>query len=401
FHMQPLKDMTVLDLTRVVAGPYCTMILADLGAKVIKIENPEDPDYVRTFDPFLGEGENRMSGFFAQYNRNKQSVSLNLKKEEAKDMLKEMVKKADVLVENYRGGVMKKLGVGYDVLKEINPKLVYAAISGYGQDGPYVNRPSYDNSAQALSGIWSMNGYPDRPPVRVGTIIGDMSASFFGTIGLLTAYIHAQKTGQGQLVDVAQLDSTFCLTEIAVGNYTIDGKIQGPLGNAHPFVRPYDLYQAKDGYIFFGGYTDKFWKETCEFFGEPELAADPELDTMKKRYKEEVYQRRIKPKLDQWFSQYTSEELQAGLSETVPLTPVNDIAQAAADPQLNARNMLIEYKHGDQIGKLFGTPIKLSETPADPIGPAPGLGQHNAEIYKEFLGFSEEKLEELHAKGVI
>jgi len=296
---------------------------------------------------------------------------------------------------------MNKLGLGYDVLKEINPKLVYVAISGYGQDGPYVNRPSYDNCAQALSGIWSMNGYPDRPPVRVGTIIGDLAASFFGTIGLLTAYIHAQNTGQGQMVDVAQLDSTFCLTEIAVGNYSIDGKIQEPLGNVHPFVRPYDLYQSKDGYIFFGGYTDKFWKITCDFFGEPELLDDSEIDTMKKRYNEEVYLRKIKPKLDQWFSTYTSAELQAGLSEDVPLTPVNNIAQAMADPQLNARDMIIDYKHGDQIGKLFGNPIKLSETPADPIGLAPALGQHNAEIFKEFLGYTQEKLEELHVKGVI
>ena len=399
--MQPLKDMTVLDLTRVVAGPYCTMILGDLGAKVIKVENPEDPDYVRTFEPFLGEGADSLSGFFAQYNRNKSGVSLNLKKEEGKEILKELVKKVDVLVENYRGGVMNKLGLGYDVLKEINPKLVYVAISGYGQDGPYVNRPSYDNCAQALSGIWSMNGYPDRPPVRVGTIIGDLAASFFGTIGLLTAYIHAQNTGQGQMVDVAQLDSTFCLTEIAVGNYSIDGKIQEPLGNVHPFVRPYDLYQSKDGYIFFGGYTDKFWKITCDFFGEPELLDDSEIDTMKKRYNEEVYLRKIKPKLDQWFSTYTSAELQAGLSEDVPLTPVNNIAQAMADPQLNARDMIIDYKHGDQIGKLFGNPIKLSETPADPIGLAPALGQHNAEIFKEFLGYTQEKLEELHVKGVI
>ena len=250
-----------------------------------------------------------------------------------------------------------------------------------------------------------MNGYSDRPPVRVGTIIGDMSATFFADIGLLAAYIHAQKTGQGQMVDVAQLDSTFCLTEIAVANYSIDGTIQGPLGNAHPFVKPYDVFQAKDAMIFFGGYTNKFWKKTCEFFGEPELLNDPEIDTMEKRFNDDVYNKKIKPKLDKWFSKYTYEELQAGLSEFVPLNRINDIAQAMDeamdDVQLNAREMIIDYEYGDQTAKLFGSPIKLSETPTDPIGSAPYLGEHNLEIYSGFLGYTQEKLDELHAKGVI
>ncbi|QIB69078.1 CoA transferase [Aminipila butyrica] len=399
--MKPLQDMTVLDLTRVVAGPYSTMILADLGARVIKVENPDDPDYIRTFEPFLGEGDNKFSGFFAQYNRHKLGITLSLKKEEAQAMFKEMVKKVDVVIENYRPGVMKKFALDYQVLKEINPKLIYVALSGFGQDGPYVKWPSYDNSGQALSGLWSINGFSDRPPVRVGTIIGDESTTFFGTIGLLAAYIHAQKTGQGQMVDVAQLDSTFCLTEVAVPNCSIAGKVQGPLGNDHPFIRPYGMFQSRTGYIFFGGYTDKFFKATCAFFGEPELAADPELDSMDKRFQDDVWFNKLKPKYEEWFSRYTTEELVAGLSEVVPLTPINSIAEAMANPQLNARDMIIDYPHGNQVARLFGTPIKLSETPADPIGPAPRLGQHNKEIYQEFLGFSEEELKELHEKGVI
>lgn len=399
--MKALDGMVVLDLTRVVAGPYCSMILADLGATVIKIENPEDPDYTRTFTPFIADGDESLSGFFAQYNRNKKGITLNLKLDEGKEILKKLVEQADVLIENFRPGVMDKLGVGYSCLKKINPRLIYVAISGFGQYGPYVKWPAYDNSGQALSGLWSINGYPDRPPVRVGTIIGDMSATLFAEVGLLAAYIHALKTGEGQLVDVAQLDSTFCLTEIAVANYSIEGKVQKPLGNAHPFVKPYDVYESKDTTIFFGGYTDKFWKITCEFFGEPELVDDPEIDTMEKRFDEETYNAKVKPKLEQWFSEYTYEELRKGLSEHVPLTRINNIAQAIEDEQLNARDMIVEYKFGKTKAKLFGSPIKLSKTPTNPNGSAPFLGEHNFEIYNGLLNLRREELDTLHEKGVI
>ena len=193
--MRPLEGVTVLDLTRVVAGPYATMIMADLGARVIKIENPRDPDYTRDFEPYLIDDDKRQSAFFAQYNRNKEAITLNLKEEKAKEIFRELAKKADIVVENYRAGVMDKLGVGYEDLRRYNPKLVYTAISGFGQKGPYSSWPAYDNSGQALSGLWSLNGMPGEP-TRIGTIIGDLAATFFGTIGTLAAYIHAQKTGK-------------------------------------------------------------------------------------------------------------------------------------------------------------------------------------------------------------
>ncbi len=398
--MRPLDGMTILDLTRVVAGPYCSMILSDLGARVIKIENPEDPDYTRSFEPMMQDGEAQFSGFFAQYNRNKEAITLNLREPEAKEMFKEMVKKADVVLENYRAGVMDRLGVGYEALKKINPKIVYTAISGYGQYGPYSPWPAYDNSAQALSGLWSINGQPGQP-TRVGTIIGDISATLFGALGLLAAYHHAQKTGQGQLVDVAQLDASVSLTETAIAACSIKGEVQGPLGNDHPMVRPYGMFPTKDGHIFFGGYTDKFWKTICAHFGEPELANDPEIDSMTKRFNPETYKRRVEPKLHQWFTQCTSQELQDALAEKVPLTAIKDIAQVLADPQLNARGMFIDYPYGQQAYKLFGTPIKLSETPCDTSGLAPDLGQDNARIYKEFLNLEEEALSRLLEKGVI
>lgn len=398
--MQPLNGMTVLDLTRVVAGPFSTMILADMGARVIKIENPEDPDYTRKFAPYLEDGAQSVSGFFVQFNRNKEAITLNFKEAEGRRIFKEMVKKADVVVENYRAGVMDKLGLGYEALKEVNPKLVYLAISGFGQSGPYSKWPAYDNSGQALSGLWSMTGMPGQP-TRIGTVIGDMSASFFGTIGLLGAYIHAQKTGEGQLVDIAQVDSSLAITEDAVSAYTISGEVRKPMGNEHPTCRPYGLFLAKDGPVFFGGYTDKFWKETCEFFGEPELLNDPEIDTMTKRFDMEVYKRRIEPKVKEWFSNYTTEELQNGLASKLPLTAINSIDKVVEDPQLNHRNMFIEYKLGDAKAKFVGTPIKLSRTPCDTSGKVPKVGEDNQKIYQEFLGLNTDELLELKSKGVI
>lgn len=398
--MRPLEGVTVLDLTRVVAGPYATMIMADLGANVIKIENPKDPDYTRDFEPYLVDGNNRQSAFFAQYNRNKKAITLNLKEEKGKKIFRELVKKADIVVENYRAGVMDKLGVGYENLLECNPKIVYTAISGFGQKGPYSAWPAYDNSGQALSGLWSLNGMPGEP-TRIGTIIGDLAATFFGTIGTLAAYIHAKNTGKGQLVDVAQLDASLALTENAVSNYTVGHKIQEPLGNDHPLCRPYGKFKAKDGYVFFGGYTDRFWKTTCEFFGEPELLKDPEIDTMPKRFDEEVYNRRILPKINEWFSKYTCQELQDALAEKLPLTAIHTMDQVLEDPQLNFREMFIDYNYGNAVGRLFGTPIKLSETPCDTSGAAPEIGQDNINIYREMLGLDVETLSILKDEGVI
>lgn len=398
--MRPLEGVTVLDLKRVVAGPYATMIMADLGANIIKIENPEDPDYTRDFEPYLVDGNNRQSAFFAQYNRNKKAITLNLKKEKGKEIFRDLVKNADIVVENYRAGVMDKLGVGYENLRKYNPKLVYTAISGFGQKGPYSTWPAYDNSGQALSGLWSLNGMPGEP-TRIGTIIGDLAATFFGTIGTLAAYIHAKNTGKGQMVDVAQLDSSLALTENAVSNYTVGNKIQEPLGNDHPLCRPYGKFKAKDGYVFFGGYTDRFWKTTCEFFGEPELLKDPEIDTMPKRFNEEVYNRRILPKINEWFSKYTCQELQNALSEKLPLTAIHSMDQVIEDPQLNFREMFIEYNYGNAVGKLFGTPIKLSETPCDTSGRAPEIGQDNINLYKEILGLDEKTLSILRDEGII
>lgn len=398
----PLRGVTVLDVTRVVAGPYTSMLLGDMGATVIKVENPNDPDYARDFPPFVGEGETRFSGFFAQYNRNKLGITLDLKSEDGKQLLRELVKRADVLVENFRGGTMDRLGLGYEALREVNPALVYAAISGFGQYGPSARKPAYDNSGQATGGLWSINGFPDRPPVRVGTIIGDLSASLYAAFGIAAALREAERTGQGQIVDVSQQDAIVSLTETAVVEYTTNGTVGGPLGNDHPFVRPYGLFPCADGHVFFGGYTQKLWGESCRIFGQPELVDDPEIATMDQRFDQATYERRVEPIVLGWFAGRTKAELETMAGDAIPLSAVKDVSEVVADPQIAAREMVVDVEYpGGNLG-LFGQPVKLSATPADPRARAPRIGQHNDDVYGAAgLGLPPERIAELRENGVI
>lgn len=395
----PLNGIVVLDITRVVAGPFCSMLLADLGATVLKVEHPGDPDYTRTFPPFVGEDQ--LSAFFAQYNRNKFGITLNLKSPEGLELLKTLVRKADVLVENFRPGTMEKLGVGYDVLRMENPNLVYTAISGFGRTGPNSSKPAYDNTGQAAGGLWSMNGLPDQAPIRVGTIIGDLAASFYATIGTLAALREVDHGGSGQVVDISQQDSVLSLTENAVVRYTTAGEIAEPLGNDHPFVRPYGQFACKDGYVFFGGYTDKFWEITCNLFGEPEIPGDPEIDTMEKRFDAQTYEQRIKPLLEKWFAPYTKAELEEMAGDTIPLSAIKTIAEVVEDPHIAAREMIVSVPVGEQMVKMFGLPIKLGGTPGDPTGKAPDVGEHNQIVLKALAGLSTTEVEKLKRDGVI
>jgi len=397
----PLKGVTVLDITRVVAGPFCSMLLADLGATVIKIEHPDDPDYARTFPPFVSGDEGEFSAFFAQFNRNKLGITLNMKSPEGRKLLKTLVRRADVLVENFRPGTMEKLGLGYDVLSAENPRLIYTAISGFGRTGPNSTRPAYDNTGQAAGGLWSMNGYPDMPPVRVGTIIGDLAASLYAAIGTLAALREAEHSGRGQVVDISQQDSVLTLTENAVVRYTTKGEIATPLGNDHPFVRPYGQFPCKDGFVFFGGYTDKFWRITCEMFGEPELADDPEIDTMEKRFDRDVHERRVKPLLERWFSKYTKAELEELAGDRIPLSAIKTIAEVVEDPHIAAREMIVKVPVAGKLVRMFGLPVKLSNTPGNPREKAPHPGEHNAFVYSRLASLSAGEIDDLAKAGVI
>ncbi|GAA3666436.1 CaiB/BaiF CoA transferase family protein [Microbacterium marinilacus] len=399
-----LAGVVVVDVTRVVAGPYCAMILADLGATVIKVENPDDPDYTRTFPPLLtGEGSEPLSGFFAQYNRNKLGVTANLRTAEGRELLERLVARTDVLIENFRPGTMERLGVGPDRLREANPRLVYAALSGYGQHGPYRGRPAYDNSAQATGGLWSMNGPAGGPPTRVGTIIGDLAASLYGAIGVLAALRHAERTGEGQLVDISQQDSVVTLTENAVVAYTTEGTVPEPLGNAHPFVRPYELFPCRDGHVFFGGYTDKFWRISCEVFGgEGTADAHADLSDMATRFDPDVYRDRVRPMVEGWFRDRTKAELEALAGDLVPLSAVKDIGEVVDDPQIAARDMIVETEY-DGYGALrtFGSPVKLDVTPPRTRGRAPATGAHTAEVLADVLGYSAAEIDAMRQAGAI
>jgi len=397
----PLQGVTVLDITRVVAGPFCSMLMADLGATVIKVEHPDEPDYARTFPPFVNSEEEQLSAFFTQFNRNKLGITLNLKSPEGKALLRTLVTKVDILVENFRPGTMEKLGLGFDVLHEINPKLVYTAISGFGRTGPNASKPAYDNTGQAAGGLWSMNGYPDRPPVRVGTIIGDLAASLYGTIGTIAALREAERTGKGQVVDVSQQDSVLTLTENAVVRYTTQKEVASPLGNDHPFVRPYGQFPCKDGYVFFGGYTDKFWAITCAMFGEPDKATDPAIDTMEKRFDAHVAETIVKPLLERWFSAYTKAELEEMAGDKVPLSAIKTIGEVVEDPHIAARNMIVDVPIAGKLIGMFGLPIKLSGQEQAPIEKAPAPGEHNALVFEKLAGIDADALDRLKTAGAI
>ena len=399
----PLEGIAVIDITRVVAGPYCAQMLADLGAMVIKVEHPSDPDYVRSFPPRLhdAQGHDAGSGYFAQYNRHKRGVTLDLKHPQGKQLLRELAAKADVLIENFRPGTMDKLGVGWPVLKTLNPRLIYTCISGYGHEGPHSLRPAYDSTAQAAGGLWSMNGEHGHPPLRVGSILGDLAASFYATIGTLAALRDLERSGLGQRVDISQQDSVVTLTESAIVNYTVDGKVAEPLGNDHSFARPYGQYACKDGHVFFGSYTDKLWRESCVIFGEPELGDDPEIDTMAKRFDEATYQRRVRPIIERWFGHRTKAELEAIAGDTVALTPIKTIDEVVADPHLRARDMFVEVPFGAAKVEVFGSPLALSATPPETRGAVPRLGEHNRDVYLDWLGIEPARFEALRNSGVI
>lgn len=399
-----LAGVVVVDITRVVAGPYCSMILADLGATVLKIEHPDDPDYARTFPPQLRAEDGReLSGFFAQFNRNKLGVTANLKHPEGVALIEQLVERADVLVENMRPGAMDRLGLGYERLRERNPRLVYAALTGFGQTGPSRSKPAYDNSGQATGGLWSMNGPAGGPPTRVGTIIGDLSASLYGTIGVLAALRHAERTGEGQLVDISQQDSVLSLTENAVVAYTADGTIPAPLGNQHPFVRPYEAFPCRDGFVFFGGYTDKFWKLSCELFGDPgEWEAQGDLQAMSVRFDDEVYASRVRPIVERWFRDRTKAELEELAADHVPLSAIKDIGEVVADPQIVARDMVVDTDY-EGFGSLrtVGSPVKLDRTPPRARGRAPEIGAHTEAVLREVLGLGDDRIAALRASGTI
>ncbi|MDU4961946.1 MAG: CoA transferase [Sporomusaceae bacterium] len=394
--MKPLQNVVVLDLSRVLAGPYASMMMADYGATMVKIEPPNVGDDSRAYGPFVG----KESAYFMSLNRNKRSMTLNLKEQAAKDLFKEMVKKADVVLENYRPGTMEKFGLGYDELKKINPKIIYATCSGFGQTGPYVHKPAYDIIVQAMGGIMSVTGPEGGEPTRVGASVGDIIAGLFTTIGVLMALYHRQRTGEGQLVDVGMLDCQVAILENAISRYLVNGVVPQPIGNRHPSITPFAAFTAKDGHIIVGAGNDRLWEKLCHLLERPDLLANEHFKTNLLRTQNVS---ELKEALDAVFNTKTIDEWMTALEAAgVPCAPINTVDKVINDPQIQAREMIVELEHpvAGQM-KVPGVPIKFSATPGSVETPAPLLGQHTEELLHELLGLSKEQIDALRAKNAI
>ena len=375
----PLSGITIIDLSRILAGPYCTLLLAELGARVIKVEAPKSGDDARQYGPFKGG----KSTYFASVNRGKESIVLDLKEAADREIFERLLDKGDALVENFRPGTMEKLGYGWDSLHPRYPRLIYAAASGFGHTGPYSHYPSYDMVVQGLGGIMSITGAPGMPLVRVGTSVGDLAGGLYTTIALNAALLHREKTGEATKVDVALFDCQLALLENAIMRYTTSGEIPGPMGARHPSITPFEAFSTQDGNIIIAAGNDGLWVKLTEALGQPELARNPNYQTNPLRNQ---HQPQLKAELEAILSTATTEHW-IGVLETagIPCGPVNNVAQAIAHPQTEARNMLIEVDDATTGPlKLAGNPMKLSAFDDPPNRtPAPDLDADRAKILRE------------------
>jgi crotonobetainyl-CoA:carnitine CoA-transferase CaiB-like acyl-CoA transferase len=391
---QALHGIKVIDLSRILSGPFCTMMLADLGAEVIKIEPPNGDD-TRAWGPPFINGE---SAYFLTINRNKKSLVLNLKEDEGKRIFFDLIKDADVVVENFKPGTLDKLGIGYEVLQSKNPRIILASISGFGQTGPYSHKPGYDVIAQGMGGLMSVTGEPGRIPVKVGYSIADVGTGMWAAFGIMSALWSRQQTGVGQWVDASLLETMISWQTYIAGNYFASGAIPQPLGGAHPNIVPYQVFEAADGFFNLAVGNDSLWEKFCKAAGLDDLIADPRYVTNSKRVEN---REELVGYLQDMFKEKTVKEWVSIIEGAgVPCGPVYNIADVYQDPHVLARGMLVETEH-PTAGKvkMTGIPVKLSATPGRVASPPPLLGQHSKEILMQ-LGYTEEEVSRLAEKGV-
>lgn len=394
---KPLEGIKIIDMTRVLAGPYCAMVLQDLGAEVIKIENPKTGDDSRFFGPY----KNGKSLYFTAINCGKKSVSLNLKAPEAKEILIGMVKKADVLLENFRPGTMEKFGLGYETLKEANPRLIYAATSGFGHTGPDAAKPAYDILVQARGGLMSLTGQPDADPTIVGVSIGDILAGVFTATGVTTALYQREKTGLGQKIDVSMLDCQVAIMENAMARYQATRAAPKPQGCKHPTVAPFQSFKASDRYFVIAVANDSLFRKLCNCIGCPELVDDPLFVSNTARHEN---QPELERRLQKIFLTKTADEWIAQIEKAgVPVSPINDLSYVAEDPQILARNMLVDMDDPSLPDiQVTGNPIKMTNIPEMKCRPhAPEIGENNVEILTQWLGMDKAEIDRLKSIGVI
>lgn len=391
-----LDGVRVLDCTGILAGPFCTMLLADMGADVIKIERPNGGDDTRRMGPpFLGDD----AVAFLMVNRNKRSVVLDLKSERGIAVFRKLAAQSDIVVENLRPGAMKKLGLGYEDLRVDNPPLVYCSISGFGATGPYKDRTGFDLVAQGMSGLMSITGHPGAKPAKVGVPISDLNGGMYATYGILSAYINSLKTGQGQFVDTSLLEGSLAYTVWESASYFATGETPGPVGSAHRMTAPYQAFRTADGFINIGTANQKTWERLCTAIERRELLDEPRFSSNADRV---VNIKDLAATLEDTLSRYPmSHWLPILEKHGVPSGPINDMAAVYSDPQVLAREM-VETLHHPTAGeiKTIGIPVKLSETPGRIRRPAPLLGQHTDEVLRE-LGYSEDDVQTLRHLGAI
>jgi len=389
--MTPLSGIFVLDLTRVLSGPYCTMMLADLGARVIKVEQPMKGDDTRAWGPpFLGSE----SAYFLSVNRNKKSVALDLKDPRTRPVLSALIARADVLVENFRPGTMERLGLGYEALSEASPRLIYCSISGFGQTGPRRLEPGYDAMMQAEGGLMSITGAEDGPPFRLGVAIADIATGMFAVQAILAALLARQRTGRGQRVDVAMLDAVASLLTYQASSAFATGATPTRMGNRHPSIAPYDTFAAADGEFVLSVGNDEQFRRLAAVVNRDGLADDPRFATNADRvarYDE------LRQDLSAAFAPWRRAELIAALTAAgVPCGAVRSVTEALADPQLAARDMIVPLEHATAGPiRVLGSPLKLSATPATVRTPPPALGQHTFEVLRDEAGLTDAQIAEL------
>jgi crotonobetainyl-CoA:carnitine CoA-transferase CaiB-like acyl-CoA transferase len=391
--MKPLQDLKVIDLTRILSGPYCTMILADMGADVIKIEPPQGDDTRSWGPPFI----DTESSYFLSVNRNKRSLVLNLKTPEGKGIFLELLKTADIVVENFRPGTLDKLGIGYDVIRQTNERVILASISGFGQTGPYAMRPGYDVIAQGMGGLMAVTGEPDGPPLKAGFSLADVGAGMWAVMGILLALQARNQTEKGQWVDVSLLETMISWQTYLAGNYFASGKNPQPMGGAHPNICPYQVFRAKDGYFNLAVGNDSLWKNFCQVM-KLDIADDPRFVTNPKRVENRD---QLIPMLEKIFKTKSYNHWVEFLDKAgVPAGPVYQISDLFADPHVLEREMLLTMQH-PTIGEIkqVGIPVKLSDTPGELVSPPPLLGQHSFDILQK-LGFTIKDIDELYENGV-
>ena len=393
-HSLPLQDVKVLDLTQIMAGPFCTMMLADMGADVVKVEKPSGGDDTRRMGPPFIEGE---SAAFLGINRNKRSIVVDMKNEHGLDIVRRMARESEILVQNFRPGVLERMGLDFENVRKINPAIVYCTISGFGVTGPYARRGGFDLVAQGMSGLMSVNGPLGGPPTKVGVPICDLNAGMYAAIGVLTAYVHRLRTGRGQHVDTSLLEGGIAYTFWESMMYFATGDIPGPMGSTHRLTAPYQPFETADGYVNIGAANQANWERLCAAIGRDELVSDPRFVQPRDRMNNlDALTATLEETFRQETSTYWLEKLErAG----VPVGPIYDLRQVYEDPQVLARNMYVETDHpvAGRLGNI-GIPIKLSETPGSFRRPAPTLGQHTNEVLGE-LGYSDEEIGSLRSEG--